>query len=215
VGVSPLGIGLEVATNINRHFNVRGTGNLFNYTDDGITTQGFNVTAKANFASAGASVDYYPFHNGFRLSPGVLFYNQNKVDFVYTAQAGTSFSLDNHNYYSAGGAQAVVGTGSFGFGNGQAAFTATTGWGNVIPASGRHLTFPVEVGVAFIKQPTASLNLTGYVCDSNGQNCTDVATDPMAQADLAAQVKSYANDINQLKTYPIVKFGVAYNFRIR
>jgi len=215
VGVSPLGVGFEVATNINRHFNIRGTGNFFNYTDDGITTEGFNVTAKANFASAGASLDYYPFHKGFRLSPGVLFYNQNKVDVVFRAQPGTSFTLDDHTYYSASGTQAVVGNGTFGLGNGQAAFTATTGWGNVIPASGRHLTFPVEIGVAFIKKPTAVLNLTGFVCDSNGQNCVNVETDPTAQADLAAQVKSYANDIDQLKTYPIVKFGVSYNFRIR
>jgi len=215
VDVSPLGVGFEIATNVNRHFNVRGSGNFFKYTDDGISTEGFDVTAKANFASAGASVDYYPLHNGFRLSPGVLFYNQNTVDLVFRAKPGTSFSLDDHTYYSATGAQAVVGYGKYGLGDGRAAFTATTGWGNVIPASGRHLTFPVEIGVAFIKQPTVALNLTGFVCNSKGQDCVDVATDPTAQADLAVQVKSYAHDIEQLKTYPIVKFGVAYNFRIR
>ncbi len=215
VGFSPLGIGFQAATNINSHFNVRGTGNFLNYTRNNIKTEGFDVTAKLNLASAGASVDFYPFHAGFRLSPGILFYNQNKVDAVFIAAAGTSFTLNNHTYYSAGGSSAVQGLGTFGLGNGSQAFTMTTGWGNVIPASGRHISFPFEVGVAFTKDPTVSLNLSGVVCDAQGKNCVNVATDATAQADLAAQVKKYQNDFNQLKTYPIVSFGVAYNFRIR
>jgi hypothetical protein len=215
VGVSPLGVGLQAATNINRHLNIRATGNIFNYTDDGITTEGFNVTAKINMASAGASLDYYPFRAGFRLSPGVLFHNSNRASTTFDPAPGTSFSLDDHTYYSATGANAVHGVGAFGLGDGRAAFTMTTGWGNVIPASGRHLSFPFEIGVAFIKPPTVALTLSGEVCDANGQNCVDVATDSMAQADLAAQIKSYQSDIDPLKTYPIVSFGVAYNFKIR
>ncbi len=215
VGFSPLGIGFQAATNINSHFNVRGTGNFLNYTRNNIQTEGFDVTAKLNLASAGASVDFYPFHAGFRLSPGILFYNQNKVDAVFLAAAGTSFTLNNHTYYSAAGSNGVKGNGSFGLGNGSQAFTMTTGWGNVIPASGRHISFPFEVGVAFTKDPTVALNLSGFVCDAQGKNCVNVATDATAQADLAAQVKKYQSDFNQLKTYPIVSFGVAYNFRIR
>jgi len=215
VGVSPLGVGLQAATNINRHFDVRGTGSFFNYTANNISTEGFNVTAKLKMASAGASVDYYPFHAGFRLSPGVLFYNGNKVDVTFLAASGTSFTLNDHTYYSAAGANAVRGVGAFGLGNGQAAFTMTTGWGNLIPASGKHLSFPFEVGAAFIKDPTVALNLTGYVCDAQGTNCVNVATDPTAQADLAGQIKKYQNDFNPLKTYPIVSFGVAYNFKVR
>jgi hypothetical protein len=215
VGVSPLGVGLQMTTNINRHINLRGTGNFFNYTVNNINTQGFNVNAKLNLASAGASVDVYPFHAGFRLSPGVLFYNQNKADVTFLAAAGTSFTLNDHTFYSASGANAVLGKGTFGLGNSSPAFTLTTGWGNVIPASGRHLTFPVEVGVAFIKAPTVALNLSGYVCDAQGQNCVNVATDATAQADLATQLQKYQNDFNPLKTFPIVSFGVAYNFNIR
>lgn len=215
VGVSPLGIGLQTATNINRHFNIRETGSFFNYTASNISTEGFNVTAKLSLASTGASIDYYPFHRGFRLSPGLLLYNQNKANATFVAASGTSFTLNNHTYYSASGANAVVGQGAFGLGNGRPAFTMTTGWGNVIPASGRHFSFPVEVGVAFIKSPTVALNLSGFVCDAQGQNCVNVATDATAQADLAAQVQKYQNDFNPLKTYPIVSFGFAYNFSIR
>jgi len=213
-GVSPLGIGIQTATILNRHFNVRAGGNYFNYTANNISTEGFNVSAKLKMSSAGASLDYYPFHAGFRLSPGLLFYNGNHASATFVAASGTSFTLDNHTYYSASGANAVVGNGGFGLGNGRPAFTATTGWGNVIPASGRHFSFPLELGVAFIKSPTVALNLSGYVCDAQGQNCVNVATDATAQSDLAAQVKKYQNDFDPLKTYPIVSFGVAYNFRL-
>jgi hypothetical protein len=215
VSVSPLGVGFEATTNINRHFNFRSDGSYFKYTANNIQTQGFNVVANVKMSSARASVDYYPFRSGFRLSPGLMFYNGNHATTTFVAQPGTSFSLDDHNYYSATGANAVVGRGAFGLGNGRPAFTMTTGWGNVIPRSGGHLSFPFEAGVAFIKQPTAALSLSGLVCDSNGQNCVDVATDPTAQADLAKQVKSYQDDVNPLKTYPIVSFGVAYNFKTR
>jgi len=214
-GVSPLGIGIQLTTNVNRYVNLRASGNLFNYTASNISTAGFNVTAKLNLASAGASVDFYPFRIPFRLSPGLLFYNQNKADVTFQAAPGTSFTLDNTTFYSASGPNAVLGTGSFGLGNGSPAFTMTTGWGNVIPASGHHLTFPVEVGVAFIKAPTVALTLSGEVCDGHGQNCQNVATDSIAQADLAAQVQKYRNDFNPLKTYPIVSAGVAYNFKFR
>jgi hypothetical protein len=213
-GFSPLGIGFQTATNLNRHFNLRANGNYFNYTASNISTEGFDVTAKLKMSSAGASLDYYPFHAGFRVSPGVLFYNQNHADATFVAASGTSFTLDNNTYYSASGANAVVGQGAFGLGNGSPAFTATTGWGNVIPASGRHLSFPFEIGAAFIKSPTVALNLSGFVCNAQGQNCVNVATDATAQSDLAAQVKKYQNDVNLLKTYPIVSFGVAYNFRL-
>jgi len=214
-GISPLGIGVSATTNINRHFNLRGTGNVFNYTVRNISTEGFNVTAELNLATAGASVDYYPFHNGFRLSPGVQFYNQNHAKVLFLAPPGTGFTLNNTTFFSASGANAVQGNGKFGLGNGSPAFTATTGWGNTIPPSGRHWTFPVEIGVAFIQDPTVSLTLSGYVCNAQGLQCQNVATDSTAQADLAQQVKKYQSDVNPLKTYPIVSFGVAYNFRIR
>jgi hypothetical protein len=215
IGISPLGVAFQTTTNFNSHINLRGSGNFFHYGINNFEAQGFNVNGKINLASAGASVDYYPFHSGFRLSPGGLFFNNNRASANFVVATGTSFSLDDHNYYSATGANQVHGKGDFGLGNGRPAFTMTTGWGNTIPHSDRHFTFPFEIGAAFAKAPTVALVLTGDVCDAHGQNCVDVATDPTAQADLAAQVKKYQNNVNFLKTYPIVSFGVAYNFRTR
>jgi len=56
---------------------------------------------------------------------------------------------------------------------------------------------------------------SGQACNAQGLNCVNVATYPTVQANLQAQVAKYKNDLDPLKTYPIVSFGVAYNFRIR
>ena len=88
-----MGPQLQVATNLNRHFNVRGTGSFFTYSTD-FTTNGINATAKMNLASAGASLDIYPFRAGFRISPGALFYNQNRLTADAKVPGGSSFTLN-------------------------------------------------------------------------------------------------------------------------
>jgi len=214
-GISPLGINMQTAMNLNRHMNLRGTGNVFQYTNNSISTNGFNIDAKLNLASAGASLDVYPFpHHGFRLSPGVLFLNRNSAAGNFSVKGGTSFTLDNTTYY-ASSSNPVLGNGSLGLHGRNPAFTATTGWGNMIPRRGGHFSFPVEVGVAFIGAPTLNVVLnSGQVCDSEGQNCVNVATDADVQSNLQTQVAKYTKDLEPLKTYPIVSFGVAYSFRV-
>ena len=224
VGVSPLGIGMQISTNLNQHFNLRGTGNIFNYSTD-FTTNGINANAKLSLASAGAAVDIYPFHTGFRLSPGVLFLNDNQLTATAAVAAGTSFTLNNQTYYSANtnaatGATPVNGAGTLNLNTTKPAFTITTGWGNTIQRNG-HWSFPVEVGVALIGKPSLNVNLGGWACYDQAQTiCTDISskTNPIAiqiQNNLTTQVAKWTSDLEPLKTYPIVSFGVAYSFRIR
>jgi hypothetical protein len=216
VGGSTMGINLQAATNVNRYLNLRGTSNIFNYTTNNITTNGFNFDAKANLASAGASVDFYPFpSHGFRISPGALFYNTNSISGNFNVAGGTSFSLNNTTYY-ASSSNPIVGNGGLGLHTTNPAFTVTTGWGNMIPHRDKHWSFPLEVGVAFIGAPSLNMALTsGQACDSEGANCVNVATDPGVQANLAAQIAKYNNDLNPLKYYPILSSGIAYSFHIR
>jgi hypothetical protein len=211
-GISPLGVQMQAATSLNRHMNARVTGNLLNLNVNNINTNGFNVDAQLNMASAGASLDVYPFPaHGLRLSPGLLFYNTNAASGLFTAQGGTSFTLNGVTYYSSS-SNPVQGNGTLNLHKQSPALTLTTGWGNMIPRSGGHFSFPVEVGVAFIGSPDVAVNLQGQACDATGLNCVDVATDPTVQANLASQVAKYKNDLNPLKTYPIFSFGAAYSF---
>jgi hypothetical protein len=215
-GFSPLGIRLMAATNVGRYLNLRGDGNFFHFTEDGISTNGFMVDAKLNLASAGVSADIFPFPNhGFRVSPGLLFYNANGAGATFNVKGGTSFTLNDTTYY-ASSTNPVMGTGNLGLNTQKPAFTVTTGWGNMIPRNGRHWSFPVEIGVAFIGAPSLNIALTsGQVCDAEGLNCVNVATDPSVQANLQTQVAKDKSDLDPLKTYPIVSFGVAYSINLR
>jgi|CZKZ01.1.fsa_nt_gi hypothetical protein len=215
-GVSPLGINMQVAVNASRFINLRGVGNLFNYNVNNISTNGLNINGKLNFATAGASVDFYPFPNhGFRLSPGALFYNQNAVTADVTVAGGTNFTLNGVTYY-ASSANPIKGNGALGLNSRNPTFAMTTGWGNMIPRRGGHWSFPFEIGAAFVGAPTINMGLTsGQACDAQGQNCVNVATDPTVQANLQAQLVKYRNDVNPFQYYPIINFGAAYNFKLR
>jgi hypothetical protein len=214
-GFSPLGINLMAATNLNRYMDLRANGNVFRFTDNGISTNGFNVAANLSLASAGLSLDLFPFpDHGFRVSPGLLFYNGNQAGATFTVQGGTSFTLNDTTYY-ASSTNPISGSGTLGLNSQKPAFTITTGWGNVMGRSGGHLSFPVEVGVALIGAPSLTMALTsGQVCDAQGQNCVDVATDSTVQSNLQAQVAKYKSDLDPLKTYPIISAGVAYSFSL-
>jgi hypothetical protein len=216
-GVSAMGVNMQAATNLNRYLNVRGTGNYFNYTVNNISTNGFNVNAKLNFATAGASLDLYPFPNhGFRLSPGALFYNQNLVSANVSVANGTKLTLGNQTYYSLP-SNPITGTGSVALNTQNPAFTITTGWGNMIPRNGGHWSFPFEIGVAVVDTPAIKLSITGTGCGDPTipATCVNMATNATAQQNLAAQITKYQNDLEPLKVYPILSFGLAYNFRIR
>jgi hypothetical protein len=198
---------------------------MFNYSTN-FNTNGFTANAKLNFASAGAAVDIYPFRSGFRISPGVLFYNQNRLTATSEVAAGTSFTLNGDTFYSANpnpttGAVPLSADANLSLHTTRPSFTIAAGWGNTIPRRGGHWSFPFEAGVALTGAPALSANLNGWACYDQAQTeCTNVAstTDPVAlqiQGDLKAQIAKWNNNLNPLKTYPILSIGVAYSFGAR
>jgi hypothetical protein len=211
-----MGVNLQAATNVNRHLNLRGYGNIFNYSINNISTNGFEVNGKLNMATAGTSLDYYPFPtHGLRMSPGILFYNQNQVSATIVAAGGTSFKLNDADYYSSS-SNPVEGTASVGFNTRRPAFTITTGWGNMISRKGGHWSFPFELGAAIVGSPSVNMALKqGQVCNSSGQNCVNVVGNTTLNDNLQAQIAKYKNDLNPLSVYPIFSFGAAYSFHIR
>jgi len=217
-GLSSMGINLQAAVNANRYMNIRGSGSFFNYSLNNISVSGLIASGTLDFASARAAVDFYPFPNhGFRVSPGVLFYNHNMVSTTVTATGGTSFTLDGTTYYSSE-ANPVTGTGSVGLNTQNPAFTFTTGWGNMIPRRGGHLSFPVEIGAAFIGSPAVNLALTGGQVCANEQGtvgCANVVGNSQVQSNLQAQQAKYQNDLNPFRFYPIFSSGITYSFSLR
>jgi len=218
VGIGAGGINLQAATNLNRYMNLRGVGNVFSYTVSNVTTNGLTLNGKLNLASAGVSVDVYPFPmHGLRFSPGVLFYNQNSASANVTVPGGTSFTLNDNTFYSST-SNPVAGTGTLGLNAQNPAFSMTTGWGNLISRRGGHFSIPFEIGAAFVGTPKINIALnSGQVCTNpqGTENCQDVASDPDVQSNLQTQIAKYQNDLNPLKVYPIVSVGIGYSFRIR
>jgi hypothetical protein len=220
-GVSLMGINMQAATNVNQHLNVRATGNYFNYNINNFSTNGFGVNGKANFATGGVALDYYPFpSHGFRLSPGVLFYNQNQVTANGVGTTGSDISLNDVKFYSQAN-NPLTFNGSLGLNTRKQSATLTTGWGNMIPRTGGHWSFPFEFGAAFTGVPTVNVALSGYACTnqadapSGGASCVNMATNSFAQTNLTTQVNKWKSDLNPLQVYPILSFGVTYSFPIR
>lgn len=222
--ISPMGIQVSMSSNLNSHFNVRPWGSIFNYSTN-FTASGIGANAKLNMTSAGTALDIYPFRLGFRVSPGVLFYNGNQISATANVAGGTSFTLNGQTYYSANansatGATPINGNALLNLHTTNPAFTVTTGWGNTLPRKG-HWSFPFELGAAFTGAPSIKVNLAGWACYDQAQTlCTDITstTNPIAleiQSNLAAQVAKWTKDLEPLKTYPIATFGVAYSFGLR
>lgn len=217
-GISLMGINMQGAVNINRFLNLRGVGNYLQYTRNNISISGFTVAGKINFATAGAALDFFPWPNhGFRISPGALFYNQNAVSGAMVAAGGTSFTLNNTTYYSSP-SNPVTGVGSLNLHAQNPAPTITVGWGNLIPRRGGHWSFPFELGAAMIGDPVPAIAFTGGQVCSNAQGttgCQNVVGDPTLNSNLQAQIVKYKNDLQPLRFYPILSFGVGFSFPIR
>lgn len=208
VKVSLLGAGIEVATPVTYHTNVRFGFNAFSY-GRGFSNDGINYNANLSFRSAETHFDWFPFAGGFHLSPGVMVYNGNKVTANASVAGGQQFTLNNVSYISSD-ATPVSGTGTVDFN--KVAPTFLLGWGNLLPRSHRHFSVPFEVGVVVAGSPKTTLNLTGFACDSTGVNCQSVATNSTIQSNVIAQQTKLNNDMSFFKAYPVISLGFGYKF---
>jgi len=225
-GIGIGGINMQAAVNANQYLNIRGIGNYFTYSVNNVKvggsgSNGAEVSGKLTFAEGGLAVDYYPWpRHGFRLSPGVTFYNGNGASATGVMSSGSSITLGSVKYYSEA-ANPMNLNANLGLNTHKQAFTMTTGWGNMISRSGGHLSFPFEIGAIFMGVPNVGLNITGFGCTNqadyatNGPSCVNMATNTSAQTNIQSQISKYQNDLNPLKVWPVISFGVAYNFRIR
>jgi hypothetical protein len=202
VKVSLLGFGGEAATPLSRHFNLRGGVNVFGY-DRTFHKDGVDYAGQIHFRSGEAHFDWFPFRGSFHLSPGALIYNGNQVTADASVSGGQSFTL-NGTSYTSDPADPVVGTGKISFN--KAGPMLTMGFGNLVP---RHHRFsvPFEIGAVYTGAPTMALNLTGSACDSTGQNCSSIATDPTIESNVQAERAKINKDVAPFRFYPIISLG--------
>jgi hypothetical protein len=207
---STLGTGVELATNLPYRIDLRVIGNYTNF-DWKLTQSGFYVVVNIGMANAGALADYYPWKS-FRISPGVLFTNTNRVSATLQAQAGATFTLNNVTYVS-DNANPIHGAGALTLGG--AGFMATTGWGHIVSRNEKHWHFPFDAGAAFISTPRVSFNLQGDICEAQGYKCLPAAAFPGFESNLTTQLASWNKRVAPFHVYPIVEGGVSYTFPYR
>jgi hypothetical protein len=207
VKVSTLGAGIEVATPLAGKFNLRGGFNMFRYSRP-ITNNGIHYTGQLQFQSAEAHLDWFLL-GGFHVSPGVLFYNGNRLTANASVPGGNTFSVGGTSYESDPAAP-VTGTGKMDFV--KVSPSIMLGIGNLIPRNGRHFSLLFEVGGAYQGSARVALNLAGNVCDTTGTFCRAVSSDPTVQANIQAQQVKIQNDVNPYRFFPVLSLGVGFNF---
>jgi hypothetical protein len=207
--VSLLGIGIEAATPLSRRINLRGGFNFLNYSR-AFNNDGIHYAGTIDFRSAEAHLDWYPL-GGFHISPGVLFYNGNKITANAAVPSGQTFTLGGTQYQSdPTGANPVTGTGELTWP--KAAPSILVGFGNLLPRSGRHFGFNFEVGGEYMGAPTATLNLQGTACNTSTDVCANAATDPGIQSSIQAQEHKINHDLSPFRFFPQISLGFGINF---
>ena len=205
------GIGGDIAVPVATHFNLRAGGDYFSYSTT-FTEEGADVAAALKLGRGKVALDWYPFQNGFRISPQLVFAIQTHVDATVLVPAGRTISLDGSDYVSSNAdplrGSATVKTRSVAPG-------LTVGWGNIAPHGTRHWSFPVELGFYYIGQPDLAVTFTGSACDPNYPQplgCQSVSSDAGFQRDLAAFIRRNQNNLSYASFFPEASVGVGYRF---
>lgn len=209
VGIN--GIGADLALAVASHINLRVGGQFFGYSTS-FQEEGANVNATLRLGGGKASLDWFPFHNGFHVSPLIVFLNQTNVRAKVIVPPGETISLDDGDYVSSD-ADPLHGSASIGVWKTSPGLTI--GYGNIIPHSGKHFSFPVEAGFYYVGQPTLKVAFTGSACDPSEPEplgCQPVQQDPGFQHDLAAFIARNNNNLSYASFIPVLSFGVGYSF---
>jgi hypothetical protein len=224
--VSPLGIGIKGTIDINTFMDARGNFDIFRFNPGRFDVEGFDTYAHLQLTSAAAMYDVYPWNSVWRLSAGVMLFNNNQLSGTVDITPGTNFTLDGQNFWSANanavtGATPLTGGGVLGFHQHNPALIVSGGFGKFIPRSDRHWSFPSEFGVIFTGAPTINVNDTGWVCKDQAQtecaNLSDPANPVTIQFNnaLNSQLSKWRRSLNDFPVYPIFAYSVVYSFNIR
>jgi hypothetical protein len=209
VGIS--GVGFDTATPLARHFNLRSGADFFGYSDS-FTEQGANVDVNLQLRTGHVMLDWFPFRNGFHVSPMLNLANNNTVRATVVVPEGSTITLSGTNYISSL-TDPLRGSGSVGFHKTSPGLTV--GWGNIVPRSNKHFSFPVELGFYYEGQPTLKIAFTGSACDPTEPaaiGCESVNNDASFQQSLTEFTARNNHNLSYASFFPVLSTGIGYSF---
>jgi hypothetical protein len=204
VKAGTLGIGVQVGTALADRINLRGGGNFFEYKDS-LNESGVTYNGTLHLASVEAKLDLFVI-GGFRVTPGLLLYNDNKVTADALVPAGTSVTFGGTRYTS-NPSDPLRGTAGVTFN--KFAPTIGIGFGNLLPRSNRHWSLSTDLGIAFSGAPAFALGFGGSACA--GTTCQPAAT-PSVSANVEAERVKIQNDLKDFKYYPEASIMFGWKF---
>ncbi len=189
--VTTLGPGLSFSVPLCGSLNLRSGVHGLNYTYRGSESD-VSYDFDLQLLSENVLLDWHPWHNGCRVSTGVVF-NQNKVEME--ARPTAAYRIGNQIY-----AMAEVG-----MLNGELSFNPAApyvglGWGNAVNDKHRW-NFAFDLGVVFQGKPEIDLTATGQL-----------AANPDFMIELERERREIEDSIDAYKYYPVISFGVSYRF---
>lgn len=205
------GLGADFAVPVAQKFNLRAGGTYFNY-GMAFQEQGANIQATLTLRSGHASMDWFPFGGSFRLSPLVVFANNNGARGTALVPAGSSITLSGGDY-SSSESDPLHGSASVNFRKVAPGFSL--GFGNIVPRTHRHFSFPTEAGFYYVAQPGLKVAFTGSACDATqpaATGCEAVAQDAGFKASLAGFLARNQHNLSYASFFPIVSSGVGFRF---
>jgi hypothetical protein len=202
---STLGLGIEVATPLAGSFNLRSSFHFFAFNDP-FSIDNIDYTARLHLQSSQTTLDWF-FGKNFHISPGFLYANNAMSAPAYVGP-GKTFLLGTQTYTNSvddpvTGSSGVVFPHKF-------APLLLIGWGNILPRSGKRLTFPMEIGAAYTGAAVIDVGLNGTACTTQG--CYSFASSQKIQNDLKQEIYILNEDLKRYPVFPIASIGVAYHF---
>jgi len=208
VKAGSLGIGVQAGTALAQRINLRGGANFFNY-NDSLTKDGIVFNGSLQLRSVEAKLDVFLI-GGFRVTPGLLLYNDNKVTATGTVPNGSSVSFGGTRYFSNPN-DPLRGTAGVSFQ--RFAPSLGIGFGNLLPRSARHWSLSTDLGVVFGGAPQFALGFAGSACaQNNTTTCQPVATTPSVSANVEAERVKIQGDLNSFKYYPEASIMFGWKF---
>jgi hypothetical protein len=203
------GTGFDIATPVATRFNLRAGGDFFSYSTT-FQEQGADVGVNLHLRSGHAALDWFPFGGHFRLSPQLVFGNNNRVLATAIIPSGSTVTLSGQDYISSY-TDPLHGSGRIDFN--KVSPGLSFGFGNLIPRDRSHFSFPVELGFYYVGQPSLQVSFTGSACDPNyaaSIGCESVNQDVSFQQSMAAFKSRNDNNLSYASFFPIFSVGFAY-----